>query len=48
MNNYVIVAIDLRTGFPVEATIRNSSAGEAQHEFESAFPRCRVTAISAQ
>ena len=48
MSNYSIIAIDLKTGFPVEATIRNTSAGEAQHEFETHFPRCRVTAISTQ
>ena len=48
MSYYTIVAIDLRTGFPVEATMRNSSAGEAQHEFETSFPRCRVTSIQTR
>lgn len=48
MSVYSITAIDRMTGFPVEATIRQASAGEAQYEFESAFPRCRVTSVLPQ
>lgn len=48
MTAYNITAIDLRTSFPVRATIQNVDVRSAMAEFLSAFPNTRITSAKPQ
>lgn len=45
---YSITAVDLRTNFQVQATIKNTDVRSAMSEFLSSFPHTRITSAKPQ
>ena len=48
MTAYSINAVDLQTGWEVQATIRNVDVRSAMAEFLAAFPHTRITSAKPQ
>ena len=48
MTTYSINAVDLRTSFRVQATIKNVDARSAMAEFLTSFPNTRIISAKPQ